>query len=164
MKAEVFTDGATRPINPGPSGFGAVLYLDDEMVYNATGFLGRGTNNVAEYFGLIAGLDLINDALDSYDIEEVTFFLDSLLVIRQVTGEWNITKLNLLRLRDAALERIRQLGLAGVTVTFQHVKGHAGNVGNVEADHLATAAVLQQHKLVSILASLNEEVTVLADN
>ena len=164
MKAEVFTDGATRPVNPGPSGFGAVLYLDDEMIYNTTGYLGRGTNNVAEYFGLLAGLDLINDALDSYDIEEVTFFLDSLLVIRQVTGVWNITKLNLLRLRDAALERIRQLKQVGVIVTLQHVKGHAGNVGNVEADHLATAAVLHQHKLVSTLASLNEEVMVLADN
>ena len=58
MKVLVYTDGGSRG-NPGPSAYGVVLANEEGKVLKQTArFLGEGTNNEAEYRGLIAGLSL----------------------------------------------------------------------------------------------------------
>ena len=57
MKARLFTDGGARG-NPGPAAFGYVLEAEDGTVLAAHGeAIGVATNNVAEYRGLVAGLE-----------------------------------------------------------------------------------------------------------
>ncbi|KAL4854790.1 hypothetical protein ACK3TF_004496 [Chlorella vulgaris] len=81
-------DGGSKG-NPGPSGFGAVLY--DEAtgaeVWRLCHYMGdRHTNNQAEYAGLIAGLH----AALALGCTRVTVLGDSTLIIQQVLGEWQV--------------------------------------------------------------------------
>ncbi len=142
MRAEIFTDGSTRPINPGPSGYGAVVYIDGKVTGSSQGFIGiHGTNNSAEYFGLIAGLDLAQAMVYQLGVTECVFYLDSMLVMNQVAGRWEVSKHSLRYLREVSRTLIKEIEALGVTLTFEHVKGHAGNPGNIEADRLADEAV-----------------------
>jgi probable phosphoglycerate mutase len=84
----VEADGGSRG-NPGPAGYGAVVRdaATGELLAEAAEFIGRATNNVAEYRGLIAGLR----AAHAIDPEaEVEVRMDSKLVVEQMSGRWKI--------------------------------------------------------------------------
>nr|WP_300146872.1 reverse transcriptase-like protein [Propionicimonas sp.] len=84
----VEADGGSRG-NPGPAAYGAVV-RDPQTgaVLNSEGrTLGVATNNVAEYSGLIAGLEMAR-ALDPSAAVDVR--MDSKLVIEQMAGRWKI--------------------------------------------------------------------------
>jgi broad specificity phosphatase PhoE/ribonuclease HI len=82
----VQADGGSRG-NPGQAGYGAVvLGLDGAVLAERAGALGVVTNNVAEYAGLIAGLEAARDLGAS----RVTAQLDSKLVVEQLSGRWKI--------------------------------------------------------------------------
>jgi ribonuclease H / adenosylcobalamin/alpha-ribazole phosphatase len=84
----VEADGGSRG-NPGPAAYGAVVRDPDSgAVLAAEGLpIGRATNNVAEYRGLIAGLEMARE-LDPEAAVEVR--MDSRLVIEQMAGRWKI--------------------------------------------------------------------------
>jgi ribonuclease H / adenosylcobalamin/alpha-ribazole phosphatase len=84
----VEADGGSRG-NPGPAAYGAVVRDAQTFEVLATEGLpiGRATNNVAEYRGLIAGLEMARD-LDPLAALEVR--MDSKLVIEQMAGRWKI--------------------------------------------------------------------------
>ena len=91
---EVFTDGSTRPTNPGHSGFGAVIYRDDVELGGASGYLGDNiTNNQAEYCGMIAGLKLAAEL--SVKTEPVVIYSDSMVVLNQLKGTWSQNSMTL---------------------------------------------------------------------
>lgn len=84
-KIEVFIDGASKG-NPGESAYGIVI-LKNKKVYTKKGaFIGISTNNIAEYialiFALIECLPFIN--------EEIEIKSDSLLLVKQVNGEYKV--------------------------------------------------------------------------
>ena len=87
MKVVAMFDGGSRG-NPGPAGFGAVVFDETgETVLQARGgFVGKTTNNVAEYEGLIACLELAK----SLEAKEVMVVGDSQLVIKQMKGEYRV--------------------------------------------------------------------------
>src|SRR6266481_3961208 len=72
----VEADGGSRG-NPGPAGYGAVVRES----------IGRATNNVAEYSGLIAGLRAAAATARGADVE---VRMDSKLVVEQMSGRWQI--------------------------------------------------------------------------
>ena len=81
-------DGGSRG-NPGPAAYGAVL-RDAEtgaVIAERGERIGVATNNVAEYRGLIAGLELYREYADGADLE---VRLDSKLVVEQMSGNWKI--------------------------------------------------------------------------
>jgi len=84
----VEADGGSRG-NPGPAAYGAVVRdARTSEVLAAEGLtIGRATNNVAEYRGLIAGLEMARE-LDSTAVLEVR--MDSRLVIEQMAGRWRV--------------------------------------------------------------------------
>jgi probable phosphoglycerate mutase len=84
----VEADGGSRG-NPGPAGYGAVVRDGDtgEVLAEAAEYLGRATNNVAEYRGLIAGLRAAA-AIDPAALVEVR--MDSKLVVEQMSGRWQV--------------------------------------------------------------------------
>lgn len=85
-KATLYADGGARG-NPGPAGSGAVL-LDENgtVIAELMRSLGHATNNVAEYTGLIIGLEeALRRGIDELDVR-----MDSLLVVQQMKGVWKI--------------------------------------------------------------------------
>lgn len=85
MKARVFTDGACLG-NPGPMGLGIHLVLADGRVVDRSIPFGRGTNNVAEYSALVKALELAREE----GVSELEAFLDSKLVVEQVSRNWRV--------------------------------------------------------------------------
>lgn len=99
-------DGGSRG-NPGPAGYGAVVRdaADGQILVETAEAIGTQTNNVAEYRGLIAGLDaLLALAGDGATVE---VRMDSKLVVEQMAGRWKIKNEGLrpLALQAAALAR-----------------------------------------------------------
>ena len=98
MKARLSTDGGSRG-NPGPAAYGYVLEAEDGTVLDARGeAIGMATNNVAEYSGLIAGLE---SALER-GVEEVEVVSDSELLVKQMRGEYKVKNETLRVLVDDA--------------------------------------------------------------
>ena len=86
MKAKLSTDGGSRG-NPGPAAYGYVLESEDGHVLAAHGeTIGVATNNVAEYRGLIAGLERALGA----GVTELEVVSDSELVVKQMRGEYKV--------------------------------------------------------------------------
>jgi probable phosphoglycerate mutase len=84
----VEADGGSRS-NPGEAAFGAVVFDADtrEVVAERGERIGIASNNVAEYRGLIAGLEAVRD-LDPE--AQVDVRMDSKLVVEQMSGRWKI--------------------------------------------------------------------------
>jgi ribonuclease HI len=109
MKGRLSTDGGARG-NPGPAAYGYVLESDDGHVLDARGeAIGVATNNVAEYSGLIAGLEKALE-LGLTDLEVVS---DSELVVKQMQGDYKVKNETLRELHEQAsalargLEKVR---------------------------------------------------------
>ncbi|MDF9715818.1 bifunctional RNase H/acid phosphatase [Nocardioides sp. ChNu-153] len=84
----VEADGGSRG-NPGPAAYGAVLRdaRTGEVIAHDGATLGRATNNVAEYSGLVAGLRLARAFAPGASVE---VRMDSKLVVEQMAGNWRI--------------------------------------------------------------------------
>ncbi|HEV3156769.1 MAG TPA: ribonuclease HI family protein [Candidatus Baltobacteraceae bacterium] len=124
MKLKLFADGGSRG-NPGPAAGAAVLFAEDgTLIREAGGYLGIATNNVAEWQGLIAGLE----AALELGAEQVVIRLDSELVVRQLTGVYRVKHPMLIPLHARARMLLRRF--AGVDI------GHVPREQNREADAL----------------------------
>jgi ribonuclease HI len=87
----LFCDGGSRG-NPGPGAAGAVLYKEDGSLLAGQGkFLGKVTNNWAEYQGVLLGLELAR----RYKQSRLKIHLDSELVVRQLGGQYRVKDANL---------------------------------------------------------------------
>jgi ribonuclease HI len=114
VKARLFTDGGARG-NPGPAAYGFVLESEDGTVLAAEGeAIGTATNNVAEYSGLIAGLQKAVEL----QVPEVEVVSDSELMVKQMRGEYRVKNEALRELYDEATALARRVG----TVEYRHVK------------------------------------------
>ena len=114
MKARLCTDGGARG-NPGPAAFGYVLEAEDGTVLASHGErIGVATNNVAEYRGLVAGLE---KALE-LAVGEVEVVSDSELLVKQMRGEYKVKNEALRVLSVQAARLARQIG----TVTYTAVR------------------------------------------
>jgi ribonuclease HI len=91
-RLQVFTDGGARG-NPGPAASAfIVLGPDNKLLFQAGRSLGIATNNQAEYSGVLQAVEWLTQNSPS---SEVTFFLDSLLVVNQLKGLYKIKDPNL---------------------------------------------------------------------
>lgn len=123
-------DGGSRG-NPGPAGYGAVVFdaVTGDVLAERFDYIGLDTNNVAEYRGLIAGLL----AAKEVGASEVVVRMDSKLVIEQMSGRWQIKHATMRRLAHEAATL-----LAGFPETrLEWIPREA----NKHADHLANRAM-----------------------
>ncbi len=82
----LYTDGASRG-NPGPAGAGAVLVNPrGEVQVQLTEYLGKTTNNVAEYRALLLGLRAAHDQ----GVKKLQIYSDSELLVRQINGSYRV--------------------------------------------------------------------------
>jgi broad specificity phosphatase PhoE/ribonuclease HI len=130
MKVIVEADGGSRG-NPGPAGFGCVVYADDHATVLAQHCqpIGITTNNVAEYRGLIAGLEEAR----RLGAGELDVRMDSKLVVEQMSGRWKVNHPGLAELHQQA----RALASTFDTVRFSWIPREQNKV----ADRLANEAM-----------------------
>jgi ribonuclease HI len=103
VRLVVHVDGGARG-NPGPAAAAAVVSTPDgEVVAERHELLGETTNNVAEYRGLLLGLQLARE-LGATEVDVVN---DSELVAKQVNGEYKVKHPDMKPLHAEALEALR---------------------------------------------------------
>ena len=130
-KATLHTDGGARG-NPGPAGIGAVLKIGDQQ-WKFKKYIGKITNNQAEYQALILGLEKAKD----HGATEVDCFLDSELVVKQMKREYKVKD------KDLAVQFVKVWNLMAEfkKVTFKHIYRE----DNKLADQLVNEAI-DEHK------------------
>ena len=119
------TDGGSRG-NPGASACAFVCWLDDQneplLLHQAGQYLGKKTNNQAEYHAVIASLDWLASYFDHYHLDpsqaSVDWFADSTLIVKQLLGHWKIKNTGMKALHDIALQKLHRLGLAHYDFTY----------------------------------------------
>ena len=125
----VWTDGGARG-NPGPAGYGVVVTTPGgEVLTELAAGIGWATNNVAEYRGVIAGLEQAG----ALGARRVRVRADSLLVVNQQKGLWKVKNPTL---RELWVETRRLAGMFE-RVTWEHVPRER----NRRADALANQAM-----------------------
>jgi probable phosphoglycerate mutase len=128
----VEADGGSRG-NPGPAGYGA-LVRDAEtgrVLAERAASVGRATNNVAEYGGLVAGLQA---ALDLDPTATVEVRMDSKLVVEQMSGRWQIKHPDMKQLALQGQKLARQLGSVRYTWVPRAQNGAADALANSAMD------------------------------
>lgn len=125
----VEADGGSRG-NPGVAAGGAVVLDESGAVLAEVGvFVGIASNNVAEYNGMIAGLQAATELDPSASVH---VRLDSKLVVEQMTGRWKIKHPDMRVLADRA-----HAVIAGRDVTFEWVP----RLSNTRADAAANESM-----------------------
>lgn len=127
-KLQIYTDGGARG-NPGPSGIGAVIWSGNELVGQYKAFIGKATNNQAEYKAVILALEEAKKLSPT----ELEFFLDSELVVKQLNREYKVKDKDLAPL----FVQVWNLSMGFKKVTFSHVPREK----NKEADKLVNEAI-----------------------
>jgi probable phosphoglycerate mutase len=122
-------DGAARG-NPGPASYGVVIRDGSGvLVAKLKKYIGRMTNNVAEYYGLIAALDYA----ESHGIRALRVESDSELMVKQMQGQYKVKSEDLRPL----FERAKKMSLGFESFRIDHVYREQ----NREADALANEAL-----------------------
>ncbi len=126
---EIHTDGASKG-NPGPASVGIVFSQHDgEDLCTHSEAIGRATNNVAEYKAVLIALEYCQ----RWRIKQVNLFMDSELVVRQLTGAYRVKSPDLLPLYQQVSFLTRRLK----SFRVRHVRREH----NGFADHLANLAL-----------------------
>lgn len=128
-KLTIYTDGGSRG-NPGPAGFGVIIYDEhNKVVAEISEFIGATTNNQAEYKAILAG---IKKAV-ALGATEAQFYMDSELAVKQLNREYKVKNKDIAPLFLA----IYNLTLEFKKITFTHIRREK----NKEADRLANEAM-----------------------
>ena len=134
----IYTDGACTG-NPGPGGWGAVIYFDDGSIHEIGDASKKTTNNRMEMQAAIAALEFLESSGQN---KPITLYTDSEYLINCVTKwvkgwkrkGWKksdgkpVLNQDLLEILD---------NLNNQQIKWQHVRGHAGNIGNERCDTIA---------------------------
>jgi ribonuclease HI len=120
----IYSDGASRG-NPGPAAIAVKIVSENGAVLKRLSkFLGRRTNNEAEYEALIAALELAQ----SFTQGDLHCFLDSELVVKQLKGEYQVKNPRLERL----WLKVRRLQGSFRSVSFSHVSRSDKDIEEVD--------------------------------
>jgi ribonuclease HI len=137
-KITVFTDGGARG-NPGPAGAGVyIVGADGKPLKSIAQFLGRQTNNWAEYEAVILALEALKKLFGRERLREldIELKLDSELVARQLRGEYQIKEPTLFP-QYIRVHNLRVSDVPNLTIT------HVPRAQNKDADRLANEAMDQ---------------------
>ncbi|MDD4081752.1 MAG: ribonuclease HI family protein [Sphaerochaetaceae bacterium] len=130
MEATLYFDGASKG-NPGPAGVGVrLLNTNQQTIAEKSFFIGNNTNNVAEYMGLIYGIQVAID----YNVSKLNIFSDSLLVVNHINGIYKITNSKLKPLYNQAIKLLEHF-------TDGFIISHIDRSKNSRADELANQAI-----------------------
>ena len=141
----LYTDGACSG-NPGPGGWGAVAYFDDRTCHEFGGRDGATTNNRMEMQAAISALEFFASTRQTH---QCVLYTDSEYLIKGIT-QWvkgwkkkgwktaagkPVLNQDLWEILDTLDRQVQ--AQTKVPVSWQHVRGHSGNVGNERCDTIA---------------------------
>lgn len=112
-KLIIYTDGGARG-NPGPAASAFVIYNENKELVEKDGkYLGKTTNNQAEYQAIILAINRAKDL----GAKEIDFFLDSELAVKQLNREYKVRDPDLAPL----FLKIWNLSLSFKKITYKHI-------------------------------------------
>jgi ribonuclease HI len=125
-----FCDGGSRG-NPGPAGYGVYIEgPDGEKLAELSEYLGKTTNNVAEYSGLLAAVE--------YAVREghrrLRVVSDSELMVKQIKGQYKVNSADLRPLYDEAKRRIARLDMFRIEHVLRGKNQRADRLANLAMD------------------------------
>lgn len=130
----IHTDGASRG-NPGDAGIGIVVYNEDKtkIIKELYEYIGKTTNNVAEYTALLKGLK----AVEALKPKAIKIFLDSELIVKQINGEYKVRNEGLRPIYEDVKKLLRK---------FNYTIEHIPREQNKKADELANKGIDEKNK------------------
>lgn len=132
----IFTDGGSRG-NPGEAASAFVVFAGEKLIFQQGKFLGKRTNNEAEYQAFILSITWI---LQQKNLPPtLSWFLDSKLVVEQISGRWKI--------KEEHLRSLQQQGcalLAKLPSTTTYTITHIPREKNKQADALVNQVLDRQ--------------------
>ncbi|MDO3648699.1 bifunctional RNase H/acid phosphatase [Nocardia mangyaensis] len=137
----VEADGGSRG-NPGPAGYGAVVFADDHVrvLAERKEFIGVATNNVAEYRGLLAGLA----AAAELGARVVAVRMDSKLVVEQMAGRWKVKHPAMIPLAEQARALVAGFDRVSFSWIPRAENSHADRLANEAMDDGALTGVVRE--------------------
>ncbi|BCJ72736.1 bifunctional RNase H/acid phosphatase [Catellatospora sp. IY07-71] len=151
VRVVIEADGGARG-NPGPAGYGAVVRDPEtgEVLAERSAALGVTTNNVAEYRGLIAGLE----AAAELGAAQVEARMDSKLVVEQMSGRWQIKHPGLRPLAAEVAALVRRFD----RVTYTWIPRERNRAADALANAAMDAAAARGGGETVIVATITEHV------
>jgi ribonuclease HI len=128
-EATIHIDGGSRG-NPGPASYAVVLKADDGEIIEETGFLGKATNNVAEYTGLIKAMELAA----RHGFKKIHVNSDSELLVKQMSGEYRVKNEELKTLFDEASALRRHFAKVEIAHVRREQNKRADELCNITLD------------------------------
>jgi ribonuclease HI len=129
----IYTDGGARG-NPGPAAYAYVIKRPDEADIEEKCFLGRTTNNIAEYTGLVKALEHAKELGG----RKLMIYSDSELMVKQMSGQYRVKNEGLQPLYQQAVQLRKQFD----SVIIKHVRREL----NQQADALCNEALDNPHE------------------
>ncbi len=142
----IYLDGASRG-NPGPAGAGIYMLFNGKPFAQHGFYLGKKTNNQAEYMALVLAVLLVKQATekDGVAYSSIAFISDSELLIKQMKGIYRVKNEVLALLQAFIIQHLQ-----GITCSFTHVLRHK----NVHADQLANDGIDKKQKIPTTFAKI----------
>ena len=129
-----FIDGGSRG-NPGPASYAVVVRAPDgSTLFRIGKYIGRTTNNVAEYYGLIGALDYAQQ----HNISRLAIRSDSELLVRQMQGRYKVKSPDLRPLFERAQKMARSLAHFEIRHVPRELNSEADELANLALDATGT--------------------------
>lgn len=130
------TDGGARG-NPGPAAIGVSAKSQEQILFEISDYIGNQTNNVAEYTAVIKALEYLK--AHAITCQNISFVLDSELIVRQIEGQYRVKEPHLKTLNDQVKLLINNLRQENISqhLTFITVP----RTQNKRADQLVNQAL-----------------------
>ncbi|RCK72466.1 MAG: Ribonuclease HI [Ignavibacteriae bacterium] len=136
MNLVAYIDGASRG-NPGESGIGVIIKDEKRNIIDKiSGYIGKTTNNIAEYTALITCLRRVKEL----NLDSLTVYSDSELLVRQIQGKYKVRNARLKLLFEDVRKLLNE-------ANFEFKIKHIDREENREADQLANAGIDSRFKI-----------------
>ena len=136
-KVTIYTDGGSRG-NPGPAACGFVIASDNGRQLVAKGlFLGKATNNIAEYTGILKALQHAKEI----QAHEIQLFSDSELIVKQINGQYRVKNADLKKYYDQIMNILSGFGSWQVTHVYRDKNKEADELVNKALDNSADVEI-----------------------
>lgn len=123
----IYLDGACKP-NPGDCAYGFILYDENHNIIEKSGaYIGMGTNNIAEYCGLIFGLL----GILKKGVKQTSVYTDSLLLVKQIKKEYKV--------KEEVLKKFNLIATDILSLFEEYTIKHIPDTQNKEAHKIANS-------------------------
>lgn len=113
----IFSDGGARG-NPGIAASAFVVYQKNKIIYQDAKYIGKTTNNQAEYSAALMAVDWLGKNTKVVNSQKIKHFMDSELVVKQLRGDYKIKNRDLKKYYEKIKKLIEK---HGISIDFVHI-------------------------------------------